>query len=124
MKLREILNQIVKTIFGEKIPQIEYYEPYVEKDTECDLCEHLKECVANGYVVSAELSIDTRKHYIRGIDCDCYKVYGIFLNMKLSEVREHMNNDVAVELIDKSIKQFGDITYKEFLETRKINEIM
>lgn len=48
-------------------------QPYEEKDTKCDKCENLSECMKRGNVIDCTLSFDTRKHYIVGIGCYCLK---------------------------------------------------
>ena len=46
---------------------------YVEKDTECDKCEYLSECMAKGeYIDCTELG-DTRKHVMCAMD-NCRKM--------------------------------------------------
>ena len=47
--------------------------PYKEKDTECDLCEQKAKCLENGLLLDSTISIDTRRHYIRGLCCFCPK---------------------------------------------------
>ena len=37
--------------------------PYVEKYTECDMCEHLSECKENGIYIDITTVNDTRKHF-------------------------------------------------------------
>lgn len=48
-------------------------EPYEEKDTECDLCEHLSSCEERGYVLEITKFMDSRRHFIRGFNCPCKK---------------------------------------------------
>lgn len=48
-------------------------KPYVEKDTECDECEFLQECIEKGNVLDATRFDDMIHHYIRGIGCICKK---------------------------------------------------
>ena len=42
MKFWEMFEKIFKR---KKVPS----EPYVEKDTKCDKCQYLQECIENGY---------------------------------------------------------------------------
>ncbi len=37
---------------------------YVEKDTECDLCEYLSECMENGEYIGCTTREDNRNHVI------------------------------------------------------------
>lgn len=43
--------------------------PYVEKYTECDMCEFLQECMSIGNIIDCTMVDDKRKHYIGGLDC-------------------------------------------------------
>ena len=43
-------------------------QPYVEKDTRCDLCKYKDECDAK---ICSTISLDTREHYIRGLGGEC-----------------------------------------------------
>ena len=38
-----------------------------ERDTVCDQCDHLSECIENGYVLNNTWSHNSRPHYIRGM---------------------------------------------------------
>ena len=46
-------------------------ERYVEKDTKCDKCQYLKECMVNYEVLNCTTSEDTRSHYVVGAGNDC-----------------------------------------------------
>lgn len=55
----------------EETPRCEKYKkyrpkPYKEKDTLCDTCERLRDCVAGGKVIECTTTLDTRQHYIAG----------------------------------------------------------
>lgn len=72
--MKSLLNAVIKKLFGKKIPKIsENYVPYVEKDTDCDLCEHLSSCEEIGYVLETTKFMDSRRHFIRGLNCPCKK---------------------------------------------------
>ena len=59
-----LLNSVIKKLFVKKIPKIsEKYVPYVEKDTECDKCEYLSECIHNEHI-DCTTSQDTRSHVL------------------------------------------------------------
>lgn len=49
------------------------YKPikYVERDTKCDKCQKLNDCISNGNVLRATIGEDTRDHYIVGIGARC-----------------------------------------------------
>ena len=51
---------------------------HVEKDTKCDKCEYLQECIDEGKVIDCKNIEDTRSHYIKGLGsctkCDCVEV--------------------------------------------------
>lgn len=49
---------------------------YIEKDTECDNCEFLKECKENGCVFNVLTGMDTREHFIPGLRLSCRKIMG------------------------------------------------
>lgn len=66
MKFKRIFENLLKK--KEKWIPI---EPYIEKDTECDRCEYLQECISNGNVVNCRLLDDTRDHYIKGLMVSC-----------------------------------------------------
>lgn len=42
-----------------------------EKDTQCDTCPHLQECIEKGNVLDSTGYYDSRKHYIKGLCEDC-----------------------------------------------------
>lgn len=67
--------KIFEKLFKRKTDEV---EPYVEKDTKCDKCEYLQECIAEGKVIDCRNFEDTRSHYIKGlgscIKCDCVEM--------------------------------------------------
>lgn len=67
--------KIFEKLFKRKTDEV---EPYVEKDTKCDKCEYLQECIAEGKVIDCRNIEDTRSHYIKGlgscIKCDCVEM--------------------------------------------------
>lgn len=56
--------KILEKLFKRETVEV---KPYVEKDTKCDKCEYLQECIDKGNVVYCSMSYDEREHYIRGI---------------------------------------------------------
>lgn len=56
--------KILEKLFKRKTDE---EKPYVEKDTKCDKCEYLQECIGKGNVVYCSMSSDEREHYVRGI---------------------------------------------------------
>lgn len=67
--------KILEKLFKRKADEV---KPYVEKDTKCDKCEYLQECIAEGKVIDCRNFEDTRSHYIKGlgscIKCDCVEM--------------------------------------------------
>ena len=59
------LWKIIKKIFKKK--QKADPTPHIEKDTKCDKCEYLQECIAEGKVIDCRNLEDTRSHYIKGL---------------------------------------------------------
>ena len=47
-------------------------KPYKERDTKCDKCESLTECINDGLVLDCTNELDYMKHYIVG-RCGCKK---------------------------------------------------
>lgn len=41
--------------------------PRIEKDTKCDKCEYLQECIDDGRVIDCKNLEDMRSHYIKGL---------------------------------------------------------
>lgn len=48
--------------------------PYIEKDTNCDKCEFIHECIEEGNVIDVTRFDDERKHYIGGIGSACKRM--------------------------------------------------
>lgn len=44
-------------------------KPYVERNTDCDKCEFLHECIEEGNVLESTTTEDMRQHYIGGMRC-------------------------------------------------------
>ena len=44
---------------------------HIEKDTECDKCNRLHECIASGILLEFQSLEDTKMHYIRGWNESC-----------------------------------------------------
>ncbi len=109
-----------------KCHYFEKYEPkpYVEKFTECDRCEYVKQCESDGYIINCTSIMDNFEHFIRGRNAYCRKEGGAFEDKKLSEIIEmaKKSNDSQLkndgELLQKAIERFGDITYKEFIKDK------
>ena len=57
--------KIFKRIFEKK--QKVDLAPRIEKDTKCDKCEYLQECIDEGEVIDCRTFEDTRSHYIKGL---------------------------------------------------------
>lgn len=54
-----------------------FLEKYVEKDTECDNCKYLSDCIANGNVIDCRTISDERSHYTSTF---CYHEKGIIVD--------------------------------------------
>lgn len=52
-------------------------KPYVEKNTKCDECKLLQECISTGNVVETTLDIDERRHFVIGLGVMCKEKYGV-----------------------------------------------
>ena len=64
--------KIFKRIFEKK--QKVDPTPRIEKDTKCDKCEYLQECIDEGKVIDCRTFEDTRSHYIGGLGARCKNV--------------------------------------------------
>lgn len=63
--------------------------PYKEKNTQCDDCPHLQECIESGNVLDATSYYDSRKHYIKAIGSDCCVMGEYFYSHEIArEARE------------------------------------
>lgn len=60
--------------FEEECPYFKKHrnKKYVEKDTECDVCEYLSECMAEGEYLDCTEIRDTRNHVLCAMD-NCRK---------------------------------------------------
>ena len=59
--IKRLYNFLIRTKVKTIAPK-----QYVEKDTKCDKCEYLQECISNGSVVNCRSFDDTRDRYIKG----------------------------------------------------------
>lgn len=52
------------------------YKPrkYKEKDTKCDKCKHLEECIKKYDVIDCTSTEDTRQHYMVGCGSNCKEI--------------------------------------------------
>lgn len=92
--------KILEKLFKRKTDE---EKPYVEKDTKCDKCEYLQECIGKGNVVYCSMSSDEREHYIRGMGafgrCDFDNIVsaiksGIELPEDIIEAMKHYGIEV------------------------------
>lgn len=93
MKFWKILERIFKR---KEIPS----EPYVEKDTKCDKCQYLQECIDNGYVVNCGRTLDERNHYIVGLESHCKQDF----NLIMSAIKDGVG---VPEEIDEAFRHYG-----------------
>ena len=75
-------------------------EPYVEKDTKCDKCQYLQECIENGYVINCITLMDEREHYICGIGSHCKQDF----NMIMSAIKDGVG---VPEEINEALIHYG-----------------
>lgn len=47
------------------------YPEYIERNTRCDICECLQECIREGNVIEITNIYDNRKHYAVGLMMKC-----------------------------------------------------
>lgn len=74
-----------------------FTEKYVEKETECDNCKHLSDCIANGNVIDCSTISDERNHYTSTF---CCKHKGIFVDDlvdDLSALKDTVVNEIPSE---------------------------
>ncbi len=52
------------------------YSPrrYVERDTKCDKCEFLSDCMEHSEVINCTTELDSKQHYIIGFGSNCKKM--------------------------------------------------
>lgn len=93
MKFWEMFEKIFKR---KEVPS----EPYVEKDTKCDKCQYLQECIENGYVLNCSRTLDERNHYIVGLGSHCKQDF----NMIMSAIKDGVG--VSEEIIE-DMKHYG-----------------
>lgn len=43
-------------------------EPYEEKDTKCDKCRYLQDCIKRGNVINCATVMDKKSHFVCGLD--------------------------------------------------------
>ena len=93
MKFWKILERIFKR---KEVPS----EQYVEKDTKCDKCQYLQECIDNGYVVNCGRPFDERNHYIAGLGSHCKQDF----NMIMSAIKDGVG---LPEEINEALRHYG-----------------
>ena len=93
MKFWEMFEKIFKR---KKVPS----EPYVEKDTKCDKCQYLQECIDNGYVVNYGRLLDERNHYIAGLGSHCKQDF----NLIMSAIKDGVG---VPEEINEALRHYG-----------------
>ena len=64
--IKEFLKKILR-IHGPSKDWIYVTREYHETDTKCDLCEHKNQCE----LLEITCSVDTRRHFVRGIGYTC-----------------------------------------------------
>lgn len=87
----------------------------------CDDCEYVKICENDGYVLECTTRFDNRRHFIKGRGCYCRKEDGTLNSKKLSEIismsgKLLIADTGTLEILQKAIDKFGDITYVELMK--------
>ena len=87
----------------------------------CDDCEYVKICENDGYVLECTTKFDNRRHFIKGKGCYCRKEDGALDSKKLSEIismsgKLLIADTGTLEILQKAIDKFGDITYGEMMK--------
>ena len=80
--------------------EAEKAQPYIEKDTKCDKCQYLQECIENGYVLNYMTFMDEREHYIVGLGSHCKQDF----NMIMSTIKDGVG---VPEEINKALRHYG-----------------
>ena len=75
-------------------------EPHIEKDTKCDKCQYLQECIENGYVLNCMTVMDKREHYIVGLGSHCKQDF----NMIMSAIKDGVG---VPEEINEALRHYG-----------------
>ena len=66
LKVRYMLRKSINNAYG-----FGNVVEHIERDTVCDKCEYLQTCILSGNLLDCTTNLDARKHYIRGINCNC-----------------------------------------------------
>ena len=85
-----------------KCPYFEEYRPinYIERDTNCDKCPKLKDCISSGNVLRTTIGVDTREHYIMGIGSHCKQDF----SMIMSAIKDGAG---VPEEINEALRHYG-----------------
>jgi hypothetical protein len=117
----EILRKLFRKILKSKENR-QTVGKYIEKDTECDLCENKNNCIENGNLVFASLDLDSREHYIKGIGCVCRKQTKNFDKYMISQVIENaeQNRDIlkcddGIDIVKRFYEKHGDMTFGDMM---------
>ena len=90
---------------------------YVEKDTECDKCEYLKNCIEKGNYIDCTTSYDTRRHY------ECSRLYCLkrkelgWMKMTFDEKKAEIRKNIEelkedIKILNKNISEFESVLDK------------
>lgn len=89
--------KIFEKLFKRKTEEV---RPYIEKDTKCDKCEYLQECIVNGHVINCMTFMDKREHYIVGIGAHCKQDF----SMIMSAIKDGVG---VPEEINEDLRHYG-----------------
>ena len=96
----------------------------IERDTECDLCDHRYECESKGYIVETTRPHHNTRHFIRGLGSNCMK-----RRVKMVTLTKSLRHWLFVNHPDKlalitlgHVELFTEEMEKEYLEWCKTEE--
>lgn len=72
-----------------------FSERYVEKDTKCDNCKNLSDCIASGNVIDCRTISDERSHYTSTFSCQHKGIIVDDLVDDLSVLKDTVVNEVS-----------------------------
>lgn len=78
-------------------------EKYVEKDTKCDNCKYLSDCIANGNVIDCRTISDERSHYTSTFCCKQKGIIVDDLSFSQSVLTDATANGVPNSKNDNSV---------------------
>lgn len=74
-----------------------FSERYVEKDTKCDNCKYLSDCIANGNIIDCRTISDERSHYTSTFSCQHKGIIVDDLSVNQSVLADTVVNEIPSE---------------------------